>query len=89
MCNKGIRQIGFSFSFSWLRASSPFRIWLIAKYEISEGHSDWLLLVRGTERTPLHVAPVVIKHLSLRRSRQKARQTPFIQVHGRNTRARV
>lgn len=80
----------FLLFFSWLRTSSPFCIGLIAKCEMSEGHSHhWLLFVSGTEQSPLHVAPVIIKHLSLRTSRQKVRQTPFIQVHGRNTRARV
>lgn len=63
---------------------------LIAKCEISEGHIClWLLLVRGAEQITLHVAPVIIKHLSLKNSRQKAVQCAFIQVHGRNTRVRV
>lgn len=86
LCNKNICQIGFSLFFLWLRASSPFHIWLIAKCEISEGHAClWLLLVRSTEQNPLHVAPVIIKHLSLTKSWQKAIQRDFIQVHGRNS----
>lgn len=86
LCNKNICQIGFSLFFLWLRASSPFHIWLIAKCEISEGHAClWLLLVRSTEQNPLHVAPVIIKHLSLTKSWQKAIQRDFIQVNGRNS----
>lgn len=65
------------FTFGWLQS------------EISEGHSRLVLLVKGTEQIPLHVAPVIMEHFSLRRSRQKAVQSPFIQVHGRNTRART
>lgn len=90
ICNKGICQIGFCLFFSWLRASSPFHIWLIAKCEISEGHNlSLVLLVRGTEQIPLHAAPVTVKHLSLMKRRWKAVQSAFIQVLGGNTRVRV
>lgn len=38
----------FLLLFSWLRTSSPFCIGLIAKCEMSEGHShNWLLFVSG------------------------------------------
>lgn len=80
----------FLFFFFMAEVFQPFCIWLLAKYAASEGHSHlWFLLVRGTEQTPWHVVPVRIKHLSPKMSRWKGRQTPFMQVHGRTTRARV
>lgn len=62
----------------------------IARTELSKSCNHLqLLLVRDTEQITLHVAPVITKCLSTRRSRKKDRWTPFIQVFGRNTSASV